>query len=329
MWRVLALCLLTVTVAAAQTQSDVHRWLYEAEHGDARAQFWLGASYERGAGVGQNFAEALRWLAQSATQGNADAQNLLGQMYEEGEGVLLNYAQAAMWYGAACEHRPDYGGAGQGCNNLGLLYLEAQGLAENNVEAYKYFKLGGSTENLAVVMSKMTQAEVAEAEQETEQWFSRIPSNELRDHAAMFIVNVKFPYRRLRQPSWFNDCTSRHTIRAGLWNLRRNGVVSRTFSGNSRTASNITARPPFLGLKRSRSLTYRFRWDTCSLSVCMQSRSQRSVTFTCIMLTMPSARSFIGPGNGRTRTMFTLLNPAERKNGALWHSVISCASTAT
>ncbi len=72
MWRVLASFLLAAAFAEAQTNSDVTRWVYEAERGDARAQFLLGAAYESGIGVGQNFSDALRWLTKSANQGNAD-----------------------------------------------------------------------------------------------------------------------------------------------------------------------------------------------------------------------------------------------------------------
>lgn len=175
MWRVFSYFLLAAALAEAQTSSDVTRWLCEAEHGDAPAQFWLGAAYESGKGVSQNFAEAVGWLMKSAKQGNAEAQNLLGQMYEDGEGVVRDYAQAATWYRAACEHRPDYGGAGRGCNHLALLYLDARGMGQNRVEAYKYFKLSHSTENLALVMSKMTSDEIAEAEHETEQWLQAHP----------------------------------------------------------------------------------------------------------------------------------------------------------
>ncbi|MFL6439455.1 MAG: tetratricopeptide repeat protein [Terriglobales bacterium] len=155
----------------------VARWKSEAERGDASAQFWLGVAYERGKGVEQDFAQALRWSAESAKQGNADAQNMLGQMYEDAEGVSRDYIQAAKWCRAACENRPDYGGAGQGCNNLGLLYLDGNGVRRNRVEAYKYFKLSGSAVNLDIVKRTMTPDEVAEAEDRTEQWVRVILTN--------------------------------------------------------------------------------------------------------------------------------------------------------
>jgi len=173
--RIFASVLLLSMLAQPQATSDVARWKNEASRGDAKAQFWLGVAYEGGKGIEQNFAEAFRWLAESAKQGNADAENLLGQMYENAEGVPRDYRQAAKWYRAACEHRPDYGGAGQGCNNLGLLYLDGRGVKRNGVEAYKYFRLSNSEVNLDAVRSSLTSDEIAEAERRAERWTEAHP----------------------------------------------------------------------------------------------------------------------------------------------------------
>ena len=113
MLRIFASVLLASVLAQAQTPSDVARWNDEAKRGDPRAQFWLDVAYERGKGIEQDFGQALKWLVESAKQGNADAENLLGQMYADAEGVPQDYQQATKWYRAACEHRPDYGGAVQ------------------------------------------------------------------------------------------------------------------------------------------------------------------------------------------------------------------------
>jgi len=175
MLRILVSVLLASGLAQAQTTPDLARWKDEAEHGDANAQFWLGAGYERGKGVEQDFAQALRWFAESAKQGNADAENMLGQMYEDAEGVARNFRQAAEWYRAACEHRPVCGGAGQGCNNLGLLYLDGRGVKRSRVEAYKYFKLSNSAVNLDIVKCRMTADEIARAERRAERWIEAHP----------------------------------------------------------------------------------------------------------------------------------------------------------
>ena len=100
-------------------------WFRRAsEDGAVNAQFWLGLMYENGRGVKRSRQQALTWFLRAAKQGNPDAQVSRGQAYEDGDGVPQNYVQAAEWYRKAAEHVPDYGGAGQGRNDLGLLYLE-------------------------------------------------------------------------------------------------------------------------------------------------------------------------------------------------------------
>jgi TPR repeat protein len=167
--------LFSAVLVQAQIASDIGRWQSEAERGDATAQFWLGAAYEGGKGVTHDFAQARRWLAESAKQDNADAANLLGQMHENAEGVPLDYAQAAKFYRAACQHRPDYGGATQGCNNLGLLYLAGRGVKQSNVEAYMFFKVSHTPENLAIAKACMSANEVSEAERRAMQWIHTHP----------------------------------------------------------------------------------------------------------------------------------------------------------
>ena len=175
MSKLLNFFLLASTLALAQTPSDIAGLKIEAEHGNAGSQFWLGVAFESGKGVQQDYKEALRWLAKSAKQGNADAQNMMGVMFENGEGVPINYGRAAKWYRAACENRPDCGGAGQGCNHLGQLYLDGHGVKQSRVEAYKYFTLCSCSSNLAEVKSDMTTAEIAEAERQTEKWIKAHP----------------------------------------------------------------------------------------------------------------------------------------------------------
>jgi TPR repeat protein len=112
------------------TRKKDHRneLLTKAQRGDANSQMWLATAYEQGWFGERNVAEALKWFRKSAAKGNPDAQDSLGQMYEDGEGVKHSYVLAAKWYRKAAEHVPDLGGAGQGRNNLGLLYLYGRGV---------------------------------------------------------------------------------------------------------------------------------------------------------------------------------------------------------
>ncbi|MGA2086912.1 MAG: tetratricopeptide repeat protein [Terracidiphilus sp.] len=72
-----------------------------AEQGDANAQFNLGASYDLGQGVPQDFAQAAFWYRKAAEQGNPNAQINLGAMYDYGQGVPQDYTEALFWLDVA------------------------------------------------------------------------------------------------------------------------------------------------------------------------------------------------------------------------------------
>ena len=72
-----------------------------AEQGYASAQFNLGAMYDEGHGVVQDYRKAVKWYRKSAEQGAAIAQFNLGLMYATGRGVTQEYVHAHMWFDIA------------------------------------------------------------------------------------------------------------------------------------------------------------------------------------------------------------------------------------
>ena len=96
-------------------------------------------------------------------------------MYENGEGVQQDYARAAYWYRKAADHVPDFGGAGQGRNHLGLLYMEGLGVPRDSVQAYMWFSLTASGPNLSQARAQMTSGQIYEAEQMAAEWRARHP----------------------------------------------------------------------------------------------------------------------------------------------------------
>ena len=65
---------------------------------DHKAQYNLGFMYEKGLGVPQDYAAAVKWYRLAANQGHATAQNNLGVMYGDGKGVpQQDYVQAYVW----------------------------------------------------------------------------------------------------------------------------------------------------------------------------------------------------------------------------------------
>jgi TPR repeat protein len=147
------------------------RWLLRAaEQGDAEAQFWLGVAYDDNWYGTTDPQLAARWFEKSAAQGHPDAQAILGEMYEEGRGVEQNYGMAAEWFRKAAEHVPDLGGAGQGRNELGMLYIDGLGVPKDYVQAYMWFTLAHNEGNCDYVQTKMTTAQVSDAQRMAEEW---------------------------------------------------------------------------------------------------------------------------------------------------------------
>ena len=62
------------------------------------AQNNIASCYEKGDGVPQDFAKALKWYLCAAEQGLVDAQCNIAQCYEKGNGVPKDTDKALTWY---------------------------------------------------------------------------------------------------------------------------------------------------------------------------------------------------------------------------------------
>ena len=107
------------------------KYLKAAERGDAPAQFNLALMYDRGLGVPQDYAVALKWLRKAAEQGFIEAEFNLGNMYDNGLGVSSDNAQAVKWFRKAAEQ-----GYASAQKNLGAKYGMGQGVPQSYPEAY-------------------------------------------------------------------------------------------------------------------------------------------------------------------------------------------------
>ncbi|MGB3097213.1 MAG: tetratricopeptide repeat protein, partial [Candidatus Deferrimicrobiaceae bacterium] len=89
--------------------------------------------------VPQDHTKAAKWFRKAGEQGDAQAQYNLGLMYDKGQGVPQNYILAHMWF------------------NLAVSALEGKG--RNDAEKIR-----------DLVASKMTPAQIAEAERLAREW---------------------------------------------------------------------------------------------------------------------------------------------------------------
>lgn len=74
------------------------QWHLLAEKNDLNAQNYIGIHHYLGLGVKRDLKFAKQWFEKAATGGFADAQYNLGAMYENGEFVKQDYLTAYMWF---------------------------------------------------------------------------------------------------------------------------------------------------------------------------------------------------------------------------------------
>ena len=136
-----------------------------AKQGAAYAQYNLGIMYERGMGVPENYAEAVKWYRKAADQGDALAQYNLGVMYANGEGIPENDAEAVKWYRKAADQ-----GDALAQYNLGVMYYRGDGVPENSIRAYVWWSMAktqGDTDastNLEILKPKMTKQQISDGQ---------------------------------------------------------------------------------------------------------------------------------------------------------------------
>ncbi len=147
-----------------------------AEQGDADAQFSLGVMYDKGRGVPQDDAEAVKWYREAAEWGVAEAQYKLGVMYDKGRGVPQDDAEGVKWSRKAAEQ-----GYARAQNDLGVMYNDGQGVPKDYAHAHMWFNLAASrfppgegrdkaVKNRDIVAKRMTLAQISEAEKLAREW---------------------------------------------------------------------------------------------------------------------------------------------------------------
>ena len=91
--------------------THLQRLREDADEGSALAQFVLGAMYQLGEIVPQDYTEAAKWISRAADQGLAVAQFALGEMYALGQGVPEDAVRAHMWFSLSAAQAAQITGA--------------------------------------------------------------------------------------------------------------------------------------------------------------------------------------------------------------------------
>jgi len=172
-----------------QNDTKAVKWYRKAaEQGLAEAQYDLGVMYATGQGVQQNLSEAEKWFRKAAEQGIAEAQYNLGVMYDQGYGVSQDDSEAVRWYQKSSEQ-----GDVDAQFNLGFMYAVGRGTTKDYILAHMYFNLAVSRfpasekirreqalKNRDIVASRMTPAQIAEAQRLAREWKPKGPQSDTK-----------------------------------------------------------------------------------------------------------------------------------------------------
>ncbi|MBP8168320.1 MAG: SEL1-like repeat protein [Azonexus sp.] len=168
-------CLADKNVAAA-----VEWWQKAAAQDNWEAQYELAWLYRSGDGVPKDATRAFSLFEKVAKLADKkegftpivfNAQANLGVMFSLGEGVPKDDAKAIEWY-----RRAATSGSSMAQGNLGVAYLRGEGVAKDNVLAYAWSNVAGSQgvevagDNRDIAASRMTPAEIAEAQRLSSSW---------------------------------------------------------------------------------------------------------------------------------------------------------------
>ena len=151
--------------------ADLDSVRVRASAGDARAAYDLGERYADGAGVKQDFYQAMSWFTRAATQGEASAQWKLGLGYLKGIGVPQDDVKAAAWLLRAANQAHI---AAQVA--LSEMYFDGLGVPQDYVHAYTWATIAAQTtsggkEYVKAMAAQMTPEELNEAEHHVTAWW--------------------------------------------------------------------------------------------------------------------------------------------------------------
>ncbi|ESQ75778.1 hypothetical protein ABAC402_07370 [Asticcacaulis sp. AC402] len=152
-----------------------------AEQGHPVAQYMLGLAYQKGEDLAKDDAAAIRWLRPAADANIGKAQYLLGILHLGGKGVPPDDVAGRALLQAAADQ-----GESDAQYFLSTLIVAGRGGPADLVEGYKWLLLteayrdddeilGMMAELKADLITKMTPAEIAEAERRAAVWMPTFP----------------------------------------------------------------------------------------------------------------------------------------------------------
>jgi TPR repeat protein len=120
-----------------------------AEQGDSEGQRRVGLLYALGLGVAQDITLAIDWCRRAANQGNFAAEVDVGHLYYYSLGPLQDFQWAMAWYITAAHH-----GVAVAQHHVGLLFENGQGTPQDDSQALHWYQRAAN-QGFAKAQSKL------------------------------------------------------------------------------------------------------------------------------------------------------------------------------
>ena len=169
-----------------ENNAEAAKWSRKAaEQGRQHSQNNLGIMYYTGKkGVPQDYAEAMKWFRKAAEQKPKYAQYAqfkIGDMYYNGHGVPQDYAEAMKWFRKVAEQKYDVALMKDAQFKLSDMSYRGESVPRDFVQAYMWLAIilitsratsfdDQGTDWFNKLASKMTPAQIAEAQMLAEEW---------------------------------------------------------------------------------------------------------------------------------------------------------------
>jgi len=116
-----------------QTNEELFaEFLRQAEKGNTRAYFYMGAAYLSGIGAPQDYAAAMNWMHKSAEAGLSSGASDYGLLLQLGQATSIDRVAAQQWHYIAEALRPD---EGPFLSEINAHYMAGEQLAEARIRA--------------------------------------------------------------------------------------------------------------------------------------------------------------------------------------------------
>ena len=211
-----------------KSPEESFKWFLKvAKQSDSNTNIWdeftikdaiipVAMAYDKGLGVAQDKAEAIKWYTKAAEAGDVEGEWRLGVKYDLGDGVDIDKQKALQWYLKAANAPQSFKtitlpGVAESQRNLGYLYRDGEGVTKDAQESLKWFQKaadnGDDHAQFELGKAYETGIGVLQDKQEAFKWYLKAANQGNKsaqlDVGNFYSENTYSPQNRIAAYKWY------------------------------------------------------------------------------------------------------------------------------